>query len=197
MLNLVSLAVITALNLLTVYFVIVFEYHHLHDENHLFENLQAILLGCGVLVSSLLLRSTTDLDGFVWAGLGLLCFSFLLRELDVEQLPLPALLQAASTGSGRTALLGSLWLAFGGAFLLRQRDKWQFIRRFAASPVFSCLSLALLLLVGSALMDKELLPFAHPRLLEELFEINAYAFMLWPALHRFWTLAQAPTGNLA
>jgi hypothetical protein len=65
-----------------------------------------------------------------------------------------------------------------------------------AGPVCACLALALLLLVGSALMDKELLPFAHPRLLEELFEINAYAFLLWPALHRFWTLGQAPRGNL-
>lgn len=196
MLNLVALAVITALNLLTAYFVVVFEFHHLHDENHLFENVQAILLGFGVLASSVLLRSTNE-NVLVWAGLALLSFSFLLRELDLEQLPLPALLQAAGTGAGRIALLGSLWLALVGVFLLRQPDKWQFMRRFAASPVFSCLSLALLLLVGSALMDKEILPFAHPRLLEELFEINAYAFMLWPALHRLWTLGQEPTGDLA
>lgn len=196
MLNLVSLVVVTALNLLTVYFVVVFEYHHLHDENHLFENLQAILLGLGVLVSSLLLRST-DRDVFVWAGLALLSFSFLLRELDLERLPLPDLLQAAGSGTGRAVVLGSLWLAWSAGFMLRQRDKWRFIRSWVGSSTGICLALALLLLIGSAVMDKELLPFAHPRLLEELFEINAYAFMVWPALRRFWSFGQVLAADLA
>jgi hypothetical protein len=95
MLNRLSLAVITTLNLLTVYLVVVFEVHHLHDENHLFENLQVLLLCLSVVASTLLL------------------------------------------------------------------------------------------------------PFAHPRLLEELFEINAYAFMAWPALRRFRAFGQAPAADLA
>jgi hypothetical protein len=196
MLNRLSLAVITTLNLLTVYLVVVFEVHHLHDENHLFENLQVLLLCLSVVASSLLLRGGNP-DVFVWAGLALLSFSFLLRELDLERLPLPEFLQAAGSGRGRAGLLGGLWLTLGTAFLLRQSDKRGFLLWFMQSQVFAWLALALLPLLGSAAMDKELLPFAHPRLLEELFEINAYAFMAWPALRRFRAFGQAPAADLA
>ncbi|MGA0807285.1 MAG: hypothetical protein ACO3PV_12315, partial [Pseudohongiellaceae bacterium] len=89
------------LNLLSAWFVIAYELHHWHDEDHVFENLQALLLGAGVLL-------------------------------------------------------------------------------------------------GSALIDRKLLPLEHPRLVEELLEIDAYLFMIWPALYRLLRLRQpTPVQTLA
>lgn len=183
MLKLLWLAILLAVNLLTVVLVIDFEYHHLHDENHLFENLQVLLLGLGVLACTVLVRGPGQ-HPFVWSGLGLLAFSLLLREIDLDQLPLPWLLQALGTGEGRALLLGPLWLAWGAGFLLLQQAKWRYVLSIVLSPVFACQCLALLLLVASALVDRKLLDLAHPRLAEELLEVNAYAFLIWPALYQ-------------
>lgn len=128
MLNSAGLLGLLLLNLLSAWFVIAYELHHWHDEDHVFENLQALLLGAGVLLGSLLLRHSGR-EFLVWAALALLAFS---------------------------------------------------------------------LLLGSALIDRKLLPLEHPRLVEELLEIDAYLFMIWPALYRLLRLRQpTPVQTLA
>ena len=67
MLNTLGLGGVVVLNLVSATSVVAFEYHHLHDEDHLFENLQALLLGIGVLSGSLLMQSSGR-DVLVWAG---------------------------------------------------------------------------------------------------------------------------------
>lgn len=182
MLNGAGLVGVVLLNLLSAWFVIAFEYHHLHDEDHVFENLQALLLGLGVLLGSLLLRGAGR-EFLLWAGLALLSFSLLLREIDLDQMPVPAALQALGTSTGRALLLAPLWLLLGfGFWRLRGRRAW--LRELLRSPLFRCQLLALALLVIAALFDRKLLPLEHPRLAEELLELNAYLFMVWPALYR-------------
>lgn len=185
MLNALGLTGVVLLNLLSVWGVIAFEWHHLHDENHLFENLQALLLGLGVLLCSLLLRGSGD-QFLLWAGLALLCLTMLLREIDLDQLPVPGLLQALGTGTGRAVLLGPLWLLLGAGFWRLGEGRWRWLEAMLRSEVVACQLVALAFLLGSALIDRELLTPSHPRLLEELFELNAYAFMIWPALHQCW-----------
>jgi hypothetical protein len=183
MLNTLGLAGVVALNLVSASCVIAFEYHHLHDEDHLFENLQALLLGLGVLCGSLLLRDSGR-EFLVWAGLAVLSLSLLLREVDLDQMPVHGALQALGTGTGRAVLLGPLWLALGFGFWNLGALRWQWLREVLVSPVFLCQVLAFALLVVSALIDRKLLGMTHPRLAEELLEINAYAFLIWPAVYR-------------
>lgn len=183
MLNSLGLGGVVVLNLVSATSVVAFEYHHLHDEDHLFENLQALLLGIGVLSGSLLMRSSGR-DVLVWAGLALLSFSLLLREIDLDQMPVPGVLRALGTGEGRALLLVPLWLALGLAFWRLGTGRWAWLREVVRSPVFRCQLLAFALLLAGAVIDRKLLGIDHPRLAEELLEINAYAFMIWPALHR-------------
>lgn len=183
MVNGLGLVGVVLLNLLSAWFVIAFEYHHFHDEDHVFENLQALLLGLGVLFGSALLRGAGR-ELLLWAGLALLSFSLLLREIDLDQMQVPALLQALGSGKGRALLLVPLWLALALGFWRLGTDRWAWLREVLRSPLFRCQLLALGLLLVSALIDRKLLPLQYPRLVEELLEINAYMFIIWPAVHR-------------
>lgn len=175
------LLVVLLLNLLSAWCVIAFEYHHLHDENQLFENLQVLLLALGVLSGSILLRGIWPVS-LPWAGLALLCFSLLLREVDLDLLPLPGPLQALGTSEGRALLLAPLWAGLGLGFLRLGSGRWRWLQEVLASRLFACQVLALLLLLASALVDRKLATLVHPRLWEELLEINAYFVMIWPAV---------------
>lgn len=197
MLNSAGLLGLLLLNLLSAWFVIAYELHHWHDEDHVFESLQALLLGAGVLLGSLLLRHSGR-EFLVWAALALLAFSLLLREIDLDQMPVPALLQALGHGKGRAVLLLPLWLGLGVGFWRLGSGRWGWLREVLRSPLFRCQLLALALLLGSALIDRKLLPLEHPRLVEELLEIDAYLFMIWPALYRLLRLRQpTPVQTLA
>lgn len=170
-------------NILVLWLVIFFDYHHVHDENHIMENTQALLLGISILYYGRLAAQNPHIR-LAMVSLCLLCFSFLLRELDLEYMGLPGFIVYLGSGAGRTLMLAILWLAMACAYLCKTSDVRADFRRLTASRDFKFLTASALFLLLGALMDKEVLPVGHPRLFEELAEINAYLLLLWPGWSR-------------
>ena len=102
-----SLLTLGVLNLTLVYFLIFYGNQGLYGENGLLENIQAILLALGTFL--FLAPPQYNAYSSLRYALALLCFSFLLRELDVEQMDIPVILQALGSGRGKRVLLLLLW----------------------------------------------------------------------------------------
>jgi len=168
---------LAGINALFAYDVLLFDHHEVHGENALLENLQALFL---TLATALFLVPTASniANKCLNKAFALLCFSFLLRELDLEHLGLPALLVQLGTGTGRTLLLAALWALVLYGFVRNVTHKPYFLRQLLRSYKFAVMAVVLVLLAISAVMDKELLPVTPARLYEELAETNAYFMML-------------------
>ncbi len=152
-----------------------------HAENALLENIQASSLGFAAF-AYLVLRPTSAGERVVYLGLALLSFSFMLRELDLDRMNVSLFLQTLGSGSGRVLLLSALWTSLGVYAWKSIPAKLQFVRMCLTSQVFVVLSMTFCLLVFGAMMDKKIFSLAEARLLEELFETNAYFLLLMPVL---------------
>jgi hypothetical protein len=162
----------------------------IHAEDGILESLQAILLGCAafcfLLVSSVASRGIQRLE---YLGLTLLCFSFVLREVDLETWDLPSLLTQLVVGNGRTVTLLILWLGLF-AFVARAFDLTRLssirylVRRQIANGFVAYLSVAALLLVAGGVLDRELFEVRHFQFWEEFLETHAYLLLLLLALRQ-------------
>ncbi len=194
MLNTAPRAVSAAIviNLVVIASVIASGQHGVHAENGLFENIQAVYL-----ISAALLYAASSLGNRLTervelAGLALLCFSFSLREIDIELIGLPQFIEQFLTGDGRTATLLVLWSCYF-AFLLRQPVELSVLikRQFDTGLSRYLLMSAGLLLTG-ALFDRGLITPYHPRLFEELLEVNAYLLLFIPAAKSIIAMVRKP-----
>lgn len=174
-------ALLFVVNMVFAYDVVIYEHHHVHAENALLENLQAAFLGLGV-VTFLLTKARYHFP-ILNHCLALLCFSFMLRELDVERLGLPRLIVLLGSGTGKYLLLGLLWLWVTGRFI-RCMQEPGFTRTLLASTQWHILLTVLGLLAVSTIMDREWLSLELSRLVEELAETNAYLLMLSSSISR-------------
>lgn len=191
-LQLIALVVLLGtVNAFFAYDVILYEHHHIHGENALLENLQALFLGFATAL--FLLPSTCNAaNAFLNKAFALLCFSFLLRELDLERLGLPAVIAQLGSGTGRKLLLAFLWGWLMHNYVRSVQNKPGFLRQLLSSWKFALMLLVLALLAVSAMMDKELLAVAQPRLYEEMAETNAYFLMLILSVVRLSRYAHLP-----
>jgi hypothetical protein len=182
-------------NLVVIASVIASGKHDIHAENALFENIQAVCLIFAAILyaaSSLRNRSTERVE---FVGLALLCFSFSLREIDFELIGLPRLIEQLLIGNGRTASLLVLWSGYL-AFLLRQPvNLSELIHRQFDSGLSRYLFVSAGLLLTGALIDRGLFTPDHPRLFEELLEVNAYALLVIPAAKSIVTSVRKPQDN--
>ena len=179
-------------NLVVIASIIASGKHDIHAENALFENIQAVCLIFAAILyaaSSLRNRSTERVE---FVGLALLCFSFSLREIDIELIGLPQFIEQFLTGDGRTATLLVLWSCYF-AFLLRQPVELSVLikRQFDTGLSRYLLMSAGLLLTG-ALFDRGLITPYHPRLFEELLEVNAYLLLFIPAAKSIIAMVRKP-----
>jgi len=172
-----------AVNLAFIFTVVTFGHHHLHDENGLLENFQAFLLFSATILYFRLtmLNDQSEESKRVNMGLSLLCFSFLLREVDIEKLPFMETVGFLFHGIGRTILLVVLW----SGFFKNVYDHCE-IRLLAiellTSKYMLFLNISFLLLVVGTTFDKEFWDIEHGRLYEELAETNAYLILIIPAI---------------
>lgn len=102
---LLSLSFLLLGNCLVVYGVIVQDHEQIHGENSLLENLQVLLLATGAFLYLWLSGKALTSARFLYLALALLSFSFILRELDLEQLPVPGFIQLLGSGMVRNILL--------------------------------------------------------------------------------------------
>ena len=170
-----TLPVLAGLNGLFACAVIEYELHHLHDENSLLENAQALILGAGTAWFALTPRHDPARD-LVYRSLAVLCFSFFLREVDVERLAIPDILRTLGSGSGRLLVLLLLWSAV-------MVGLWRFCRHAGPVPLWhasrpAAMAGVFVLFVVSLAMDKNWLSAQLPRLWEELAETNAYLLLV-------------------
>jgi len=165
--------------------VIRFEYHHLYSENSLLENIQGTLLLIGSLTYILLSSHVVSDVRLACVGAGLLCFSFFIREVDLELMPVLEHVGFFFHGPGRTLLLLVIWFLYI-KMVIRQRVLKVHIANLRSSKYFHYFSVAFLLLVIGAVFDKGYFVVEHGRLFEELSETNAYLFLIMPALYELY-----------
>lgn len=164
--------------------VVLHDLEHLHDENGIFESGQVALLCIGALGYWWLAVAGVMETRLVHGTLGLLCISFVLRELDVEHLSVPELVKLLGSGIGRNLLLLCLWVWLAGLYCRLIPNKVAFVKDFCRSRTGIAVLVCGTLLILSALLDRGYLPLPHLRLLEELVEIHAYLMLVLPALAR-------------
>jgi len=176
--------ILLSINLAFISIVIGFDHHHLHDENSLLENLQAFfLVSATILYFWLTSPGYESMDSrLAYMGLGLLCFSFSLREVDIEQLPVLEFIGFIFHGVGRTLLLLVLWSVFFKQVYDHCEIKLLVVK-LLGFRYLQFLNVSFLLLVAGAIFDREIWHIEHARLYEELAETNAYLFLVIPAIY--------------
>lgn len=182
---LVVSCILIAANVLGAYLVISLQQESLHAENGLLENVQAMCLGASVF-GYVFLRAASPGERLIYLTIALLSFSFLLRELDLDRMDVPRVLQTLGSGPGRVVLLLSLWLALG--YYARRSIRFvedfggSIMRGLFSSHLFPIALVVFFMLIGSAAMDKNLFSLTHSRLFEELFETTAYVLLMAPLM---------------
>lgn len=156
---------------------------HLADENHLMENIQsvALLLAClvhGWRASKLDKKSV----GFILhAGLSLLMYSFLLRELEIREFDAPGSQFWAWTEHIVRGIGWSCWVIYLVAFASRIRRIWAMRWQLLAAPVIITALCAAVLMASGWPFDKkkfESISEQDSGFIEELLEMNAYIILL-------------------
>ena len=186
----VAIAVIA--NLVVVASVIASGLHGVHAENALFENIQAVCLIFAALLYALSSFGNKSIDRIELIGLALLCFSFSLRELDIELVGLPTLIEQFLVGKGRTATLLVLWSGYLALLFRQPIGLFDLIKRQFDSGLVGYLLIAACLLVCGAVFDRGILMPNHPQLYEELLEVNAYLLLFIPAAKAIIAVVRKP-----
>lgn len=157
---------------------------HLADENHLMENIEAValLLAClahGWRASKLDRKSV----GFLLhAGLSLLMYSCLLRELVIRDFGVPGTQFWPWTEHVLRGIGWSCWVIYLVAFASRVKRIWALRRQLLATPVIITAVCAAVLMASGWPFDKkkfESLSAQDSGFMEELLEMNAYLILFF------------------
>lgn len=170
----ILLVFIVCFDMLLAYMVIGLGMADLCKENGLLENIQAGLLAvtvCVFLVQPLL--STCYHRIFSWAG-AFLCFAFFLRELEVEDFDLPAIVIMMGSGVGRNVLLASLGVALVVYCVVRFQTIKVFLPRYFFEKASLLFLAGLVFLVLGGLFDKKIIHVVHYQFFEEILEVTGY-----------------------
>lgn len=157
------------------------------EENHFLELCQCVLLTlvCGLCSARAwaLAKTSLDLNFLLHAGLALLSYSFLLREVDIDQLgAAPAWAQLEQ---GLRLFGIGLWLVLLIFVISRVRQLWPQRGIMVKKPMVVLAMLGGALLVASWPFDKQVfsvLPYLTSQFIEEVLELNGYMFLFFGAL---------------
>lgn len=178
----VAISILLIINMVCAYFMFVNGNDYIYKENGPMENLQAILLviSCIVfLTSSLHLEKHQKL---VLLSCFLLCFSFLLREIDIEAFDIHSFLILIGSGVGRNIMLSIAWICIA----IYAGFNYRYYRGKLGLYILS--ETGILLMIGAAffivgdLFDRKIIKVTYNTFYEELAELNGYYFILWGAL---------------
>lgn len=161
----------------------------LYEENQIMEHVQ---LGLLAIVSWIFWHSdwcemdevsATERRHFRVLALtaAILGLSFILREMSVKQTGIDWLIYIVD-GFGFKIIMLSLWLPLLVVIGRRFRSYWIITKRVVTSRFFVFAMMAMLLLIGGGIFDKEILKPEHFRFYEEALEMNGYAWLLMSAL---------------
>lgn len=153
----------------------------IYAEGGFLEILQAVLLGIGCLVFLAPVVSRQEPGKLIFLFCSLLCYSFVVRELDVELLNVPEIVKFIGSGIGRNV---SLALAFG-AMLIYAVAHFSYYKKtglqFLKSRAGILLMLGGVLLQVGDLFEKNY-ALQHHVYFEEFSELTGYVLILLSAL---------------
>lgn len=150
---------------------------HIYAENGLLENIQACILL--IAFSFYLVNAAIEkqLSTLILLTCSLLCYTFFLRELDVENFDIPQILHTIGSGFGRNISIVAAFLAVS----FYAAKNYQFYKQAAIS--FLKTRPGILLMVGGAFLIigssfESFDSIAHNSFIEEEFELLAYILIL-------------------
>ena len=182
--NIYILVIFTGLFFLFGYQVYMHNQTSLYAENGILENIQALVLMISCIIFILPVIYQKREDKFILLFFSLLCFSFFLREVDVEDFNLPSILIFIGSGIGRNIMLTVGFLALFMNFYKNRESYKKLIRVFSFSNEgLLILQSAVFLFIGRYFETKILMP--HHVFLEEIFELFGFLSLLFAALFLF------------
>lgn len=153
------------------------------EENRLLEWGQVIFLACAAVVCLIRMAVGAAAKRFFPFGFLFLTFlTFLLREVDVEDFPLPDIVVLLGSGQGRNILLGAAWIVYLVLLLSRPLRLPATAYRFLTSRVGTYFTAGILCYLAAMPFDKNMLDLSQSALLfgEEALEL-AGTFLLFLA----------------
>lgn len=154
----------------------------LDKENGPLENIQVMLLFLSAVAFLLPVAKAEKSFRCVLLGGAMLSFSFILRELDVEDLAVPQWIAAMGSGTGRDILLGCGW-AYVGVLSIKA---FSALKANLKAILFSRMTLLLfisgLILFSGSFFDHKDDKTPADQLAEELIEVVGYSVFLLGAI---------------
>lgn len=150
---------------------------HIYAENGLIENIQAFLLviACIVYLATVAIEKRSD--KLILLFCSLLCFSFLLRELDVEEFDIPQALIFIGHGVGRNTTQAMAFFAiFTYAASNRSYYKKASVEFAKSRPGWLLITGGVFLLVGDFFEKRN--GILHHVFFEEIAELFGYVLIL-------------------
>ncbi len=176
-------------SLLTIFLVVLLHYFFPHidtTENSLLEDSQAVAIALAMMLYGY--YTVKQQHKIATLGFVLLLFSFLIRELDVEEFTLlPDMMRYYLGKEGKPITMAVTWggyLVLAGIFL---KDKLFKLKSFLHTYEGKLWICAFVVLVFAQLMDKNILHMLNHenRYFEEFWELSSYLFMFAASLaHR-------------
>jgi hypothetical protein len=176
----IALATFLGLILWSVHSVFVVDNVDVYAENGLIETIQTILLGiaCIVFLASVMLEKRSD--KLILLFCSLLCYSFVLRELDVQSFDIPAALKFFGYGAGRNTTLAAAFLAT----FIYAAFHFSYYKSAALNFLRSTHGM-LMIIAGGVLFISDFFErygsMVHHVYVEEIFELCGYVFILLAA----------------
>jgi hypothetical protein len=163
------------------YSVYVLNQTSIYAENGPLENIQVVTLIASCLAFLLPVMRQKREDKLVLLFFSLLCLSFILREVDVENLDIPNALKFVGSGIGRNIMLAIGFITMTTYAMLNSAYYKKLARVFIVSIERLLIIMAgILLYIGNYFEHYNLIQ--HHVFLEEIFELSGYISILLAAL---------------
>ncbi len=145
-------------------------------ENGGMENAQVLVVSLSLVLFLFSAISSNSSERLFYASLVLLCVTFLLRELDMEDYGFNLVITGLTSGPGRNLLLGFVWACCLLLFLKDPQASRTIFSKWFKSFEGRLMMLAGLFFLAAWPLDKEMFQLnSHTsRVLEELLELNGY-----------------------
>jgi hypothetical protein len=164
----------------TAHSVFILNFTSIYEENELLENIQIILLAISCIVFLIPMALEKKPEKLILLFCSLLCYSFILRELDIEKLDVHAILKFFGSGIGRNTTLAVAFIALFSYAAFRFRYYTNVSVSFLRSKSGILLMLGGLFLIVGDVFEK-LSSIIHHVFWEEIFELGGYCCILLSA----------------
>lgn len=149
----------------------------IYVENGILENIQVFTITIAGLVLFLPVINQKRTDKLVLLFFAFLCLSFVLREVDVEDLSIPDVLKSVGSGAGRNVILAAGFITMFSFAMFNVTHYKNVLRSFFASQKGAWILMAgILICFGEVFESMKYVP--HHVLLEELSELSGYILIL-------------------